>query len=299
MTVARFDLDGRVVEVSKADKVLFAADGITKGDLARYYRKIAATALPHYRDRPLTMQRFPDGIDRAGFFQKHVPDHFPGWIERRDLPSKAGTVCHMLAHSAAALVYLVDQGCITPHLGVARVDLPDRPDRLVFDLDPSDNDFAKVQEVAGALRDALDRRGIPSFVQTTGSRGLHVVIPLRRTAGFAPLRAFMRGFAQRIADAHPDIATTEQRKLARGDRVLIDTFRTAAGQTFAAPYAVRARPGAPVATPIRWDEALAPGMSPRKYDIHSIPRRLGQIDDPWGDIDKSAIDAQRLIDGPG
>ncbi len=294
MNVAQFHLNGHTVEVSKADKVLFPRDGITKGDLARHYCRIAETALPHYRDRPLTMQRYPDGIEATGFFQKNVPNHFPDWIERVELPKQDGTVCHMLAHSAADLVFLVDQGCITPHLGVARADRPDRPDRLVFDLDPSDDDFAKVQDVAGALRDALDKRDMPSFVQTTGSRGLHVVLPLRRTADFAPLRDFMRGFAQRIADAHPDIATTEQRKAARGNRVLIDTFRTAIGQTFVAPYAVRALPGAPVATPIRWDEALSSDMSPRKYDIRSIPRRLGQIDDPWRGIDDCAIDARAL-----
>jgi len=297
MTVETFDLDGHRVAVSNADKVLFPADGITKGDLAHHYARIAGVALPHCRDRPLTLQRFPDGLDGDGFFQKNVPDHFPDWIARAELPKEGGTVRHMLARSAADLVYLADQGCITPHLGVARADRPERPDRLIFDLDPpGDDDFARVQELGGLLRDALEARGLPTYVQVTGSRGLHVVIPLRRSCGFEPVRAAMRGFAARLAEAHPALATVEQRKENRGDRVLIDTFRTARGQTYVAPYAVRARPGAPVATPLRWDEALSAGMSPRRYDIGSIHRRLGQTDDPWRDIDDHALDARAAAD---
>ncbi|NVK43875.1 MAG: ATP-dependent DNA ligase [Oceanospirillaceae bacterium] len=295
MTSEWFELDGHRVEVSKADKVLFPDDGITKGDLARYYARIARFALPHFRDRPVTMQRFPDGIAEEGFFQKHTPDYFPDWIERVDLPKEGGEVRHLLAHSAATLVYLADQSCITPHLGVTRVDRPERPDRLVFDLDPSDEDFSKVQAVAAAIRETLEDRKIVSFVQTTGSRGLHILIPLRRSADFPPLREFMRDLAAEITAAHPKLATVEQRKAKRGDRVLIDTFRTARGQTFVAPYAVRARPGAPVATPVRWDEALAADMSPRKYDLKSIFRRLGQTEDPWRDMDANRTDARRLI----
>lgn len=296
MTGKVYEFEGHRIEVSKPEKLLFPESGITKGDLADYYARIAKVALPHYRDRPLTMQRFPDGIAEAGFFQKHAPDYFPDWIERAEVAKEDGTVRHVLAHSAATLVYLADQGCITPHLGVARVDRPDRADRLVFDLDPSDDDFSKVQELAGAIRDELDSRKIVSFVQTTGSRGLHIVIALRRTAGFEPLRRFMRRFAESVAQANPDLATTQQRKAQRGDRVLIDTFRTAYGQTFVAPYAVRARPGAPVATPVNWDEALSAEMSPRKYDLKTIFRRLGQTDDPWRDIDNHAVDARRLVD---
>ncbi|WP_208999897.1 non-homologous end-joining DNA ligase [Stappia sediminis] len=294
MTAKAYELDGHSVEVSNPDKVLFPEDGITKSGLADYYARIAKIALPHYRDRPLTMQRFPDGIAEDGFFQKHAPEYFPDWIDRAEIAKEDGTVRHVLAHSAAALVYLADQGCITPHLGVARADRPERPDRLVFDLDPPDDDFSRVQEVAGAIRDRLDAGKITSFVQTTGSRGLHIVVALRRTAGFDPLRRFMRGFAESVARALPDLATTQQRKAQRGDRVLIDTFRTAYGQTFVAPYAVRARPGAPVATPVEWDEALSADMSPRKYNLKTIFRRLGQTEDPWHDIDDHAVDARSL-----
>lgn len=295
MTVARLNVGGRVVEVSSPGKILFPDDGITKLDIAQYYAKIAGTALPHYRDRPVTMQRFPDGIEAEGFFQKNVPDHFPDWIDRVDLPKKGGTVTHAVVKEAAALVYLADQGCITPHLALARASTPRQPDRMIFDLDPSDGDFGKVQEVARAVRDALEAQELPSFVATTGSRGLHIVLPLDASVDVDRLRPFARRLAEDVAMAHPTLATVEQRKARRGDRVLIDTFRTAYAQTAVAPYALRARPGAPVATPLLWEEALAPDMAPDRYAIASIFRRLGQTGDPWRAIDDNPIKARLLV----
>lgn len=286
----------RKIEISHPDKVLFPKDGITKLDLAEYYAKIAETALPHYRNRPLTIQRFPDGIDAQGFFQKNVPDYFPDWIERVEVPKEDGTVTHALANHPATLVYLANQGCITPHLALVRADAPRCPDRMVFDLDPSDDDFGKVQEVARAVKDALDERDLPSFVATTGSRGFHIVLSLDASVDVDRLRPFARSLAEEVAEANPKLATTEQRKNKRGDRVLVDTFRTAYGQTSVAPYGVRARPGAPVATPLRWDEPFTSDMRPNKYDITSIFRRLGQIDDPWAGIDETPIDASRLCE---
>ena len=294
MNSVTVEAGGREVEVSNPGKVLFPDAGITKLDLARYYARIAGIALPHYRDRPLTMQRFPDGIETEGFFQKEVPDYFPEWIDRVELPKKGGTVTHVLANEPAVLVYLADQGCITPHLALARSDEPERPDRLVFDLDPSDGDFGKVQEVARAVKQALDERDLPSFVATTGSRGLHIVLALDASVHVDALRPFARGLAEHVARKHPELATTEQRKDRRGDRVLIDTFRTAYGQTAVAPYAVRARRGAPVATPLRWDEAFASDMTPDRYDIGSIFRRLGQMTDPWARLGSDPIRASKL-----
>ena len=294
MNSVTVEAGGREVEVSNPEKVLFPDAGITKLDLARYYARIAGIALPHYRDRPLTMQRFPDGIETEGFFQKEVPDYFPEWIDRVELPKKGGTVTHVLANEPAVLVYLADQGCITPHLALARSDEPERPDRLVFDLDPSDGDFGKVQEVARAVKQTLDERDLPSFVATTGSRGLHIVLALDASVHVDALRPFARGLAEQVARKHPELATTEQRKDRRGDRVLIDTFRTAYGQTAVAPYAVRARRGAPVATPLRWDEAFASDMTPDRYDIDSIFRRLGQITDPWASLGSDPIRASKL-----
>jgi bifunctional non-homologous end joining protein LigD len=282
-------VDGHRVELSHPGKVLFPDDGLTKGDLVDYYRRIAEVALPHWRDRPLTMHRFPDGIGEEGFFQKNMPDHFPGWIDRAEMPKEGGSVTHVVANNAATLVYLANQGCITAHLGLSRTDRPDRPDQMIFDLDPSDDDFAKVQQAAAWLREVLDELELPSFVKTTGSRGLHVLVPLDRSADFDTMREVARGLAEHLAARHPDALTVAQRKNARGTRVFIDYLRNAYGQTAVAPYSVRARPGAPVATPVTWDAALASGLSPRQYTIKNIFRRLGQTDDPWAGIGGSAV----------
>lgn len=290
-------LDGHEIALSNLDKVLFPESGLTKGDLITYYRRIADRALPHFRGRPLTMQRFPDGIAASGFFQKAIPDHFPGWIDRVTMTKEDGRIDHVVANSGAFLVYLANQGCITPHLGLARTGKPDHPDRLVFDLDPSDDDFAKVRDAARRLKDLLDSLELVSFVQTTGSRGLHIVVPLDRSADFDRTREFAHGVASHLAERHDDSLTVAQRKDKRGNRVYLDTLRNAYGQTAVAPYAVRAREGAPVATPLRWDEVARSDLDPQGYSITTLFRRLAQIDDPWAGLtadppsDAAAIDA--------
>lgn len=293
MTDQALNVDGHEIAVSNRDKVFFPESGLTKGDLIDYYRRIADVALPHLRGRPVSMHRFPDGIGKDGFFQKNIPDHFPQWIERKTLGKEGGSVTHVVANDAATLVYLADQGCITPHVGLSRVDRIDAPDRLVFDLDPSDEDFAKVQGAARKVKAVLDEFGLNAFVQTTGSRGLHVVVPLDRSACFEEVRPFARTLAEHLAGQYPDLLTVEQRKAARGRRVFVDYLRNAYAQTMVATYAVRAIEGAPVAAPLTWSEALADGLSPRKYTIENIFRRLGQKDDPWAGIDG---EAQSLAD---
>ena len=196
-------VDGHDIELSKRDKLLFPKSGITKGDLVEYYLKVAEVALPHYKDRPLTMHRFPDGIGCEGFLQKDAPDYFPEWIERSTLSKENGSVEHVVANNAATLVYLANQGCITPHFGLSRVDAVDRPDRMIFDLDPSDADFGKVRAAAKKLKTACDELKLTTFVQATGSRGLHVVVSLDRTADFATVRSFAHELAQCLADRYP------------------------------------------------------------------------------------------------
>jgi len=277
-------IGARRIELSNLDKLLFPASGITKGELVGYYRRIAGVALPHYRDRPLTMQRFPDGIGKEGFFQKDAPGHFPAWIDRVELGKKGGTVRHVVANDAATLVYLANQGCITPHLGLARADRPDHPDRMILDLDPSDGDFDKVRRAAKWAKALLDEIGLPSFVQTTGLRGLHVVVPLDRSAAFDEVREVARRLAAHLAERHCETLTVEQRKERRGNRVFVDYLRNGYGQTAVAPYAVRAIEGAPVATPIRWEEVDSARLGPRRTTIRTLFRRLGQTGDPWSAI---------------
>jgi len=283
---------GREVAISHPDKVLFPDDGITKFEMAEYYRRVSDLALRHYRDRALSMHRYPDGIDAEDFFQKDIPDYFPDWIARETLPKEGGEVTHVVANNAATLVYLANQGCITPHLALSRIDRPEHPDRMIFDLDPSDDDFGKVQETARHLGKLLDDLKLTSFVQTTGSRGLHVIVPLDRKADFDAVREFSHRICRALADRHPALMTVEQRKNKRGDKVFLDYLRNAYGQTSVAPYAVRARPGAPIATPLEWDEVGQSGLTPRKYRIDNIFRRLGQREDPWADIARHAQGAR-------
>lgn len=286
-------VDGRKIELRRLDKVFFPESGITKGGVVDYYRRIAKVALPHYRGRPLTMHRFPDGIGGEGFFQKDVPGYFPDWVERVSLRKKDGRVDYIVADSAATLVYIANQGCITPHLALARADKPDHPDRMVFDLDPPGDDFTAVQRAARRVKALLDALELPSFIQTTGSKGAHVVVPLDRTQGFDPVRAFARSAAEALAKRHPGELTVEQRKAKRKRRVFLDYMRNAYGQTAVAPYAVRAREGAPVATPLGWKEAGRGGLTAQSYNLSNIFRRLSQTGDPWAGIGRRAVSLKR------
>jgi bifunctional non-homologous end joining protein LigD len=287
-------VDDHHIDLTRQDKVLFPGSGITKGDLVRYYERIAPIALPHWRDRPLSQHRLPDGIDGEGFFQKEIPDHYPPWVERAELKAQTdGSVTYALANNAATLIYLANQACITPHLGLSRIDRIDHPDWLVVDLDPQDDDFEKVRFAAHATRRLLDRLELASFVQTSGSRGLHVFVPLDRSADFRRVRDFARELARQLARQHPDRLTIEQRKAKRGDRVYLDILRNAYGQTTAAPYSVRAKEGAPVATPLDWSEVGDAKLHPQRYTIANIFRRLARKEDPWRNM---ASHAQSLDD---
>lgn len=288
------EIDGHEIKLSNRDKLIFPDDGITKSDLVDYYRRIADIALPHYRDRPLSIQRFPDGIDKQGFFQKNASDYFPAWIERAKLEKEGGTVDYVVVDSAATLVYLADQGMVAPHLGLSRIDRIDCPDRLVIDLDPSDGDFGKVQRAARRIHRLFSSAGITDFVQTTGSRGLHVVVALDRSRTFDDVRKIVRDLCRRLADKYGDEMTVEQRKSKRGDRIYLDTGRNAYGQTAIASYGLRAKPGAPVAIPLDWKEALSSDMTPQKYTVANIFRRMSRKEDPWADIRNHAISVDRL-----
>lgn len=276
----------RSIAVSHADRVLFPADGITKLDLARHYADVAPAMIPHVRDRPLALQSYPQGIDGDGFFIKDAPDHYPAWITTVAVPKReGGTLRQVVANDAATMVYLAGQNAITPHIWTSRADRLDRPDRVIFDLDPSSaDDFARVRAAALALGDVLRAGGLTPFAMTTGSRGLHVVVPIRRTTHVDDVRAFARDVADEVAAASPDALTTAVRKAARGGRIYIDVARNGHGQHAVAPYAVRALPGAPVATPLRWDELDDDALTARRWDIGSIGARLAAVGDPWARI---------------
>jgi bifunctional non-homologous end joining protein LigD len=282
------EVGGHDLKLSNPDKVLFPAAGLTKADLIDYYERIAPVILPHLAGRPLSLVRYPNGIEVEGFMQKNASDYFPDWIRRARLAKQDGAVDHVVAEDAATLVYLANQACVTLHVGLSRVDRIDHPDRLVIDLDPSDDDFLKVKRAAKEARGLLEEVGLVPFLQTTGSRGLHLWVPLDRSVDFDQVRAFAARVAELLVARRPRELTAAQRKAKRGDRVFVDVARNAYAQTAVAPYSVRARPQAPVATPIDWAELDEPKLAPQRYTISNLFRRLARKRDPWAELDRHA-----------
>ena len=281
------------VDITHPDKVLFPEDGITKADLASYYERVSTWMMPHVRDRPVSMQRFPDGIGKQGFFHKDVPDHFPRFVRRVEVPKANGTVTHAITTGPDTLVYLVGQNTITPHVWLSRADRVMQPDRLVFDLDPAGRDFAAVRRAARWTGDLLRELGLAPFAQVTGSKGIHVWTPVRRGPGFDDARAFARDAAAVLAARHPDELTVEMRKAKRAGRILVDVMRNGYAQTAVPPYAVRPRPGAPVATPLGWDELSSSKLRPDRWTVKNVLRRLAAKGDPWEDIQAHASGLSR------
>jgi bifunctional non-homologous end joining protein LigD len=277
------------VEISKPDKELFPESGagpaVTKLDLARYYEAVASVMLPHLRDRPVNMQRFPDGIEKSAFYEKKVPSHFPDFVRTVEVDTSDGSQRQVVVSDARTLVYLAQQACITPHTWLSRSDDLERPDQLVFDLDPSVPGLPAVRKATRLVGELLDDLGLTSVLKTTGSRGYHVVVPLSRRETFDDVRTFARQVARVLVDREPDLLTLEARKIKRGDRVLVDIQRNAYGQTAVPPYAVRARPGAPVATPITWDELSR--VEPDQHTVRNLARRLSRGGDRWADLPRA------------
>jgi bifunctional non-homologous end joining protein LigD len=280
----------RAVRITHPDKLLFPDDGIAKADLAGYYATVAPAMAPHIRDRPINLWRWNAGIAGPRIVQQEIPKGAPDWVRRVTVPKRGGgKVCHAVGGDPATLVWLANQNCITPHVWTSRADRPGRPDRLVFDLDPPDLDaFQHVRDAALALGDLLRELGLEPFAMTTGSKGVHVVAPLRRIAEADVVRATAGEIGEELAARAPDTLTTAWRKAGRGGRVLVDTARNTYAQTVVAPYAVRALPGAPVATPLAWEELEDPELHPRRWTLRTLPERLEATGDPWADIGRHA-----------
>lgn len=271
----------RTIEITNPDKVLFPDDRFTKADLVAYYEAVAEHMLPHTRDRLATMERYPDGIAAHKFFNKDAPKHFPDWIVRATVPKKGGTVNHVVINDAATLVYLSQQACVTPHVTLHRTDDLEHPDQLMLDLDPSTDDFSIVRTTALALRELLEELQLFSVVKTSGSRGLHIVVPLDRSTEFRTVRTFAYDLAALLAKRDPKRVTVETSKAERRDRLFVDWLRNSFGQHAVAPYGVRARPGAPVAMPLDWSEVEDRKIDPRAWSIKTAIPRVSEWTDPW------------------
>ena len=276
------------VEITHADRVMFPADGITKGDLVDYYSEVADVMVPHLKGRPLTLWRYPRGIGEHGFVQQDFADSLPEWMGRVEVDKEGGTVVHPVADRCEALVWLANQNCVTMHAWLSRRERLHTPDRLVFDLDPSDGDFGVVRATARAVADVLEDLGLACYLQTTGSRGLHVVVPVSGDTDFDAARQFTREVAEVVVADDPAHRTIEMRKAKRGDRVYLDVMRNAYAQTAVAPYSVRARRSAPVATPLEWDELRGRGLRADRFTIRDVPKRVATHGDPWVDLGRRA-----------
>jgi bifunctional non-homologous end joining protein LigD len=270
----------RTLKLSNLDKLFWPEERITKGDVLTYYRDIAPTVLPHVRDRPFTMKRYPDGWKGKFFFQKDAPKHMPDWIATRrfeattrDRPPQRRMIDFLLVNDELALLWVVNMGCIDLNTWYSRVDKPERPDFVLFDLDPSpDVGFAETIEVARLIRETLELLNLQSFPKTSGSEGIHILVPVTRRHTFAETREFSEIVAGAIARAHPRLATTEWTKAKRRG-VLIDSNQNGAGKTIASAYSVRPKPGAPVSTPLRWDE-VDETLDPSAFTMDAVRERV-------------------------
>jgi bifunctional non-homologous end joining protein LigD len=271
--------------ITHPEKVLFPDEGITKGELASYYEVIAPVMVPHIRDRPITMERYNAGIGVPGFFQKDVSKGFPSWLERVEVPKKGGTVHHPLVRDTQSLLWLANQNCITPHVWTSRAPDLYHPDICVFDLDPSSEDEPEVLRAAAlGLRDLLDELGLPSWVKTSGSKGFHIVVPIDGKAHMGEVAGFAHAVGRILVGRDPQHLTQEFSKADRGGRILVDTGRNGYSATFAAAYAVRAKPGAPVSAPCTWEELERGEAGPRTFTLRTMASRIAEAGDLWSDM---------------
>jgi bifunctional non-homologous end joining protein LigD len=270
--------------ITHPEKLMFPDDGISKGEFAAYYEMIAPYMLPHLRGRPITMERYHRGISSKGFFQKDVAKGFPDWLERLEVPKKGGTVHHPVANDLESLLWMANQNAVTLHVWTSRA--PDflHPDMCVFDLDPAVDDPVEVRAAALQLRDLLTELELRSWVKTSGSKGFHIALPLDRTAEFGEVEKFAHKIGRLLVARDPSRLTQEFSKADRGGRILVDTGRNGYSATFAAPYTVRAKPGAPVSAPCTWGEIERADVSPRTFSLRKMAARVADVGDLWAEI---------------
>ena len=287
-------VDGRTLSVSNLDKVLFPRDGITKGDLIDYYRNVSPWLLPHLRNYPLTLQRYPDGIDAQSFFEKHLPRGLPEWAERVALTSPEGTrenTTYMLCNDEATLVFVANLASIILHVWTSHVPAIEEPDYVFFDLDPGEKCSIKtLASVALSMRDLLGEIGLKTLVKTSGGMGLHVVVPLAAGYTYDTAKMFAEAVASQLAHRHTDLVTLE-RSLKKRDQSLVylDYLQVGRGKTIVSAYSVRARDGAPVSTPLDWSEVEAfarkrsgsPEDTFAQFTMRTTPKRLERDGDLW------------------
>lgn len=285
----------RGVTITHPEKVLFPADGITKGDLAEYYDAVADVMLPHVAKRPVTLERYNIGIKGPKVFQKNVEKGFPEWLERVQVGKKDGVVNHVIVTEARGLIWLANQNSITSHVWVSRAPRLMYPDVCVFDLDPSDDDEKRLRKAGLLVRDLLDDLGLKSWVKTSGGKGLHIVVPLDGKSAFGPVAGFGHRVGELLVEQDPDNFTREFYKKDREGKIMIDTGRNEYSATFAAAYAVRPKKGAPVSAPCTWKEVESGKAGPTAFTLKNMPARVKKLGDVWEDLLESKQSLKKAI----
>ncbi len=286
-----------ILNISKEDKILFKKN-ITKLDIINYYNNISSLMLKYIKNRPLMMLRYPNGIDGKSFVQKNASVYFPNWIKTVKVPLKNDSVKkytnYVICNNKETLIYLANQAVLEYHIWLSNINRLNYPDKIVFDLDPGTEDFEPIKICALMLKEMLESFNLKPFLMTTGSKGLHIVVPIKQSENldklldFEKVKNFADQCAQKIINLKPELFTQYIRKDKRGKRLFIDTLRNQYGATSIAPYSTRARFNCPIATPLYWHEIHEKGMYSGKYNIKNIAKRLGNMEDPWLNFTSSA-----------
>jgi bifunctional non-homologous end joining protein LigD len=276
--------------ITHPEKMMFPEDGITKGELAAYYEAIAPIIVPHVRGRPVTLERYHGGIGAKGFFQKNVARGFPAWLERVEVPKKDGTIHYPLINDTRSLLWVINQNSITPHVWTSRAPHLDHPDLCVFDLDPMQDEPDVLRVTALRVRDLLLELGLDSWVKASGSKGFHIVVPLDGASDYAEVAAFGDAVGVLLVQRDPDHLTREFSKVDRGGRIYVDTGRNGFGATFAAVYAVRPKPGAPVSAPCTWEEIERGDVGPKTFTLRGMAKRIEAVGDLWADLPRQSLE---------
>ena len=285
------------VIITHPDKIMFPAEGITKGEMASYYEMIAPVMLPHVRRRPITMERFHRGIEAPGFFQKDVSKGFPEWLERVEVPKHGGTVHHPIVTNTEGLLWLANQNSITIHVWPSRAPNLYQPDICVFDLDPSKtDDLDGLRGAALRLRDLLVELGLPSWIKTSGSKGFHIAVPLDGKSDFGTVGRFAHVVGEVLVKRDPDNLTQEFAKVDLGGRILVDTGRNGYSATFAAAYTLRAKAGAPVSAPCSWEEVERGEVGPKSFTLRTMAQRVSEVGDLWAEMLRRKRSLRRPIE---
>jgi bifunctional non-homologous end joining protein LigD len=287
------EIDGYNLTLTNLNKVYWPQEGYTKSDLIHYYRKIARWMLPYLQDRPQSLHRHPNGIQEAGFYQRDINNQLPDWVERVDIYSESTKrdLSHVLCQNEATLVLLNNLGCIEIHPWNARIHTLDKPDYLAIDLDPGENTYDEVVEVALVVKQVMDRAGAACYCKTSGATGMHIYAPLGKQYSFDEAETFARQVAEIVHKQLPELTSLERSPKARRKQVYLDYLQNNKGQSLAAAYSVRPKPGATVSTPLDWSE-VKKGLHPSTFTMFTVPERITRIGDIFGGILGAGIDLE-------